>query len=272
MNEILKCPVCDQALTPHEKTYECSNHHSFDCAKEGYLNLLLNAKKTAGDSKEMMAARRNFLAKGYYEKLSDHINTHLQAVSTDKSSVIDIGCGEGYYLSRFQRQMAHHADQFYGLDISKLGIRMAAKKNPDIHWLVANFSKLPFTDHSISSVLSMFAEYSVEEIDRVLADKGTVIIVRAASDHLLELKNIIYPEIHEKVKAASIKYFPGYHVERENYRYKTTIKTTDDLLSLLLMTPHYWKIKPDGIDKLKTYKELEITVSIEIDCLTRQFH
>ncbi len=116
----------------------------------------------------------------------------------------------------------------------------------------------------------MFAEYSVPEIDRILTDDGNIIIVRAANNHLIELKNIIYPEIHEKVKTSSIKTFPGFWVEQENFSYKITIQSTEDLLSLLLMTPHYWKIKPEGIENLKKFESLEVTISIEIDLLKRQ--
>ncbi len=270
MSEIIKCPVCNHLLTKEGNTFKCENNHTFDLAKEGYLNLLLNAKKTSGDSKEMMAARRDFLAKGYYEKLSDRVNQRLNNLSSTNQTIVDIGCGEGYYLSRFQKEMAPESTKLYGMDISKLGIRMAAKKNTTIQWLVANFANLPFTDKSVSTVLSMFAEYSVPEIDRILTDEGNIIIVRAASDHLIELKNIIYPEIHEKVKASSIKTFPGFLVEQENYSYQVTIQSTEDLLSLLLMTPHYWKIKPEGIENLKKFEALKVTISIEIDVLKRQ--
>ncbi|MDN6225167.1 MAG: methyltransferase domain-containing protein [Lactococcus lactis] len=270
MSEIISCSVCSHLLIKEQNTYKCENNHTFDLAKEGYLNLLLNAKKTSGDSKEMMAARRDFLAKGYYEKLSDRVNQRLKKSHSTDQAILDIGCGEGYYLSRFQKEIAPKASNFYGMDISKLGIRMAAKKNPMIHWLVANFAKLPFKDKSVSTVLSMFAEYSVPEIDRILTDDGNIIIVRAANNHLIELKNIIYPEIHEKVKTSSIKTFPGFCVEQENFSYKVTIQSTEDLLSLLLMTPHYWKIKPEGIENLKKFEFLEVTISIEIDLLKRQ--
>lgn len=270
MSEIISCSVCSHLLIKEQNTYKCENNHTFDLAKEGYLNLLLNAKKTSGDSKEMMAARRDFLAEGYYEKLSDRVNQRLKKSHSTDQAILDIGCGEGYYLSRFQKEIAPKASNFYGMDISKLGIRMAAKKNPMIHWLVANFAKLPFKDKSVSTVLSMFAEYSVPEIDRILTDDGNIIIVRAANNHLIELKNIIYPEIHEKVKTSSIKTFPGFCVEQENFSYKVTIQSTEDLLSLLLMTPHYWKIKPEGIENLKKFESLEVTISIEIDLLKRQ--
>lgn len=269
MNELLKCPVCNEGLRQGNKSFRCINNHSFDLAKEGYLNLLLNAKKTAGDSKEMMEARRTFLSRGYYQELSDRVNHHLNLISKPNDSLVDIGCGEGYYLSRFQKNYRPQSHSYYGLDISKLGVRMAAKKNPDIKWLVANFAKLPFIDHSIHTVLSMFAEYSVPEIDRILSSDGHILIVRAAPNHLVELKNIIYPEIHEKSKKSAIKTFPGFEVIRDHYHYRTKIQSTEDLLSLLLMTPHYWKIKPEGIENLKKYDSLEVTISIEIDLLKR---
>ncbi|WP_396424548.1 hypothetical protein LLNCDO702_07280 [Lactococcus lactis subsp. lactis] len=133
MSEIINCPVCSHLLIKEQNTYKCENNHTFDLAKEGYLNLLLNAKKTSGDSKEMMAARRDFLAKGYYEKLSDRVNQRLKKSHLTDQAILDIGCGEGYYLSRCQKEIAPKASNFYGMDISKLGIRMAAKKNPMIH-------------------------------------------------------------------------------------------------------------------------------------------
>jgi len=133
MSEIISCPVCSHLLIKEQNTYKCENNHTFDLAKEGYLNLLLNAKKTSGDSKEMMAARRDFLTKGYYEKLSDRVNQRLKKTHSTDQAILDIGCGEGYYLSRFQKEIAPKASNFYGMDISKLGIRMAAKKNPMIH-------------------------------------------------------------------------------------------------------------------------------------------
>ncbi|MGM9886781.1 MAG: putative RNA methyltransferase [Lactococcus sp.] len=271
MSEMLKCPVCQLPLAQDERTFVCQQGHSFDLAKEGYLNLLLNAKPTAGDSKEMMAARRNFLATGYYQPLSDAVNQVLFEANQKKQaqSILDIGCGEGYYLSRFQN-LSSEAMAYFGMDISKLGIRMAAKKNKNIQWLVGNFAHLPFQNQSIDLILSMFAEYSVAEMTRILADDGSIVIVRAGNQHLMELKQIIYPEIHEKAKAEVIKPFPDFNVDRRQVTFTTEITSNEDLMSLLLMTPHYWKIKPEGLENLKNYQTLTVTVNIEIDLLTRQ--
>ena len=293
-NSRLKCPVCGEFLTDLSKTFACPNHHTFDRAKEDYLNLILNAKKTAGDAKPMMTARQNFLNAGYYQPLSDHVNallaranslserenatsaaleTSADADSALSKALVDIGCGEGYYLSRFAQEMdltALSKMNLYGLDISKVGVKMAAKRNKNIQWLVANFAHLPFMDGSVDTILSMFAEYSVAEMTRILKAKGAIVIVRAGKDHLQELKKVIYPEIHDKAGASQIKDFPGFTIERHPLTYQTTVTSSQHLQSLLLMTPHYWKIRPESAQKLAQLDQLTITVSVEVDLLYRE--
>ena len=36
---LLMCPVCREALTLNERTWRCANSHSYDVAKQGYVNL-----------------------------------------------------------------------------------------------------------------------------------------------------------------------------------------------------------------------------------------
>ena len=70
MTSLFRCPLCTQPLVRQERTYRCPGGHSFDIAREGYTYLLpVNRKHSAapGDDREMAAARRDFLAKRYYE-------------------------------------------------------------------------------------------------------------------------------------------------------------------------------------------------------------
>ena len=64
------CPVCGATLRADAAgTLRCAARHSFDRAKEGYWHLLPVQEmrsKTPGDSREMVAARRAFLAAGWY--------------------------------------------------------------------------------------------------------------------------------------------------------------------------------------------------------------
>ncbi|MCI2284110.1 hypothetical protein L3081_12860 [Colwellia sp. MSW7] len=68
------CPLCQQALILNDNTYRCINNHSFDRAKQGYVNLLpvqFKHSKAPGDNKDMVNARRAFLDKGFYQPLVD---------------------------------------------------------------------------------------------------------------------------------------------------------------------------------------------------------
>jgi 23S rRNA (guanine745-N1)-methyltransferase len=68
----LICPLCRTPLTLENKSQRCANGHSFDIAKEGYVNLLLVQQKKSkepGDNPEMVKARREFLQAGYYQPL-----------------------------------------------------------------------------------------------------------------------------------------------------------------------------------------------------------
>ena len=70
------CPVCSLPLTESDRTYACANAHSFDKAKNGYVNLLTHASRPAGnhgDNRDMVRARRDFLDKGFYAPLQQKI-------------------------------------------------------------------------------------------------------------------------------------------------------------------------------------------------------
>src|SRR5258708_31322560 len=107
MTNLLTCPVCQQHVTKVGNMLKCANSHTFDIAKEGYVNLQL--KKLPGDTKEMLVARRDFLERGYYTPLSNNINEMIYhylcteeqvGESLPHINVLDAGCGEGYYLGR----------------------------------------------------------------------------------------------------------------------------------------------------------------------------
>ena len=65
---ILTCPVCGEKLNIDGKAFKCANSHSFDIAKQGYVNLLLTNKSgdKKGDSRESAHYKNGNFAKGYY--------------------------------------------------------------------------------------------------------------------------------------------------------------------------------------------------------------
>ena len=77
MKPILSCPVCGKPLSVCERSYTCPSRHSYDIAKQGYVNLLPVNKRHSddpGDTKEMVLSRREFLESGKYQCFSDKLN------------------------------------------------------------------------------------------------------------------------------------------------------------------------------------------------------
>ena len=66
---MLICPVCKEKLIKGNKTFRCVNNHSFDCAKQGYVNLSRKQTKNHGDNALMVKARTDFLEKVTFNKM-----------------------------------------------------------------------------------------------------------------------------------------------------------------------------------------------------------
>ena len=90
----LLCPVCGLPLWRAESSWKCEKNHSFDIARQGYVNLLTVDRKHArhpGDTKEQVAARKAFLDAGYYAPIAETVCRILTPFSP--RSVLDAGCG-----------------------------------------------------------------------------------------------------------------------------------------------------------------------------------
>ena len=64
----LICPICGEQLHIRDKSCLCPNRHSFDIARQGYVNLLTVQQKHSlnpGDTREQVLSRRTFLEAGY---------------------------------------------------------------------------------------------------------------------------------------------------------------------------------------------------------------
>ena len=106
IKSIFSCPVCGKELKFDERSYKCKSGHCFDRSKSGYVNLLTSDKmhsKLPGDNKLMVRARRSFLQKGYYSYLAESLSSIICRHAENGISLIDAGCGEGYYTEEILR-------------------------------------------------------------------------------------------------------------------------------------------------------------------------
>lgn len=290
MTIILQCPVCRNPLLNSADGYQCSHNHTFDAAREGYVNLLLAHKKNSkqpGDGKDMLLSRRRFLDLGLYNRVSDRINEAVSACLTGRANVppcniLDAGCGEGFYLQRLkdrlgQGPLAAAGVEYYGIDISKEAVRMATRRDKAMNWFVASVMDLPFAASSFDLVLNVFSPARYREFARVLRQDGSVLIVSPGPKHLNGLRQIIYPELREHAVSTiseEVKELFTLSSERRVH-YPLELKSREAVMDLLSMTPYFWhidlrtKAKVEALDRLATDVDVEIRVfrknSLEAD-------
>ena len=255
----LLCPVCGAELEKQEHALRCSAGHSFDIARQGYVNLLPVQQKRSlhpGDTREQVASRRRFLDTGLYAPICDAL-CETAAELGASGPVLDVGCGEGYYAARLARALGC---ELVGLDISKEAVRCAAGRYKQAVWLCATAAKLPVADGSVGTLTSLFALTAAEEFRRVLRPDGLYFQVLAAQDHLLGLKSLIYPELTHKDKD-SVPRIPGFdRICSKPIRFAFSVHD-EQVMDLLSMTPHVYRISKDGAARLAAAETLTDTAS-----------
>jgi 23S rRNA (guanine745-N1)-methyltransferase len=258
----LRCPVCGELLDPAGRTFHCVNNHTFDSAKEGYINLLLSHQRrsnTPGDDKAMVQARRRFFDSGVYTPLINRVANLAGGLPC--SSVLDCGCGEGHLSGGLCRE----GTTVFGVDISKEAVRLAATRYKQAHWIVANAMRsLPFADRSMNIILSILAPRNPAEFARMLNPDGVLILGVPGPNHLIELRSQLQADaggFDEKADAAAAQCAPHFmEVQRELLNYRCTLNPAQ-IADLIQMTPLFWNSSPEAREKVCRLDELDITVS-----------
>ncbi len=255
----LICPICGGPLTQQDRTYRCEKNHSFDMARQGYLNLLTVQQKHSlnpGDTREQVLSRSRFLDAGFYAPIAQAIIDAAREFGA-QGPILDVGCGEGYYSARVAEALGC---ELTGLDISKEAVRCAAAKYKGHRWLCATAAHIPVPDGAAGLLMSLFAITLPQEFARVLREDGLYFQVLAAEDHLLGLKSIIYPELKHKEKD-SVPTLPGFRLEKSiPIRFSFTVEG-QQVQNLFSMTPHVFRIGKEGAERLRKTDELTDTAS-----------
>jgi len=263
----LVCPVCGKELNTVDRSFVCENRHSFDMARQGYVNLLTVQQKHSlapGDTREQVLSRRAFLEAGFYAPIADTLIAAARKYGV-AGEILDIGCGEGYYSAKLADALGL---PLTGLDISKEAVRCAAAKYKAHQWLCATAAHIPVPDGAAGLVTSLFALTLPEEFRRVLAPDGLYFQVLAAEDHLLGLKSIIYDELHRKEKD-TVPELPGFRrLESVPIRFSFAVEG-EQIRNLFSMTPHVFRIGKAGAERLAKTERLEDTASCVLNVFRR---
>ena len=259
--EGLLCPVCRRALTDGGRVLSCEAGHAFDKAKEGYVNLLTGHKNGdfVGDNKEMAKARHAFLESGAYSLLKEGLQSTLTSFLPQGGCLCDAGCGDGFYTSSLPASFA-----VYGFDISKNMLRYAAKRRESAVVFAAGVNDIPVSDGMFDAVLSVFAPFCDREFARVLKKDGLLFSVGAGKRHLWGLKEVLYASPYENDEAL----LPAESfvlLEERRFGNRVTLTGSEQIASLLSMTPYAYRTPRDGKERLAALESL----TTELDFLLR---
>lgn len=257
------CPICRENLTLVETSLKCCNRHSFDLAKFGYVNLVPQIKQSANYDKENFQNRQQILEAGFYRAILEGVSD-LLAANPSAKTVLDIGCGEGFYSRKLQE--SHSKKTFYAFDISKDSVQIAAKSEPNwsVNWFVGDLARLPIKDASMDILLDIFSPANYGEFRRVLSKDGILIKVIPTENHLKEIRQKVQDQLTNKdYSNQDIKnHFQEHFTILSNQTASLTKTiTAEQLQALLSMTPLLFHIDQSKID----WSQLtEITIEAEI--------
>lgn len=257
------CPICQENLTLVESSLKCSNRHSFDLAKFGYVNLAPQIKQSANYDKENFQNRQEILEAGFYQAILEGISD-LLATKPSAKTVLDIGCGEGFYSRKLQE--THSDKTFYAFDISKDSVQIAAKSEPNwaVNWFVGDLARLPIKDASMDILLDIFSPANYGEFRRVLSKDGILIKVIPTENHLKEIRQMVQDQLTKKdYSNQDIKEHFQEHFSIQSSQIASLTKpiSAEQRQALLAMTPLLFHVDQTKID----WSQLtEITIEAEI--------
>lgn len=276
----LACPIDGKKLAQIDKQFICENGHSFDIARQGYVNLLPvqhKRSKQPGDSKAMVMARSHFLNTGIYEAIAYKLTQTVSAYIINDNAVcfLDAGCGEGYYfdflLDKLQQQEGANNLSFIGLDISKDAIVQATKRNKQVSWIVGTNRQPPVEDESIDIILCLFGFFCDEGFYKALKPGGKIIMVDPGVEHLKELREIIYPEIKQP-KLSEVMQPDEKKLSLLNsdvLQFRVNVTGNEQINHLLLMTPHFYRASKAGREAACKLDKLDLTVDVVFKTLQK---
>ena len=244
------CPICQEALDLVQQSLVCTNRHSFDLAKFGYVNLAPQVKASKDYDKESFQNRQLVLENGFYNHILNALSECLSPLA-HPANILDIGCGEGYYSRSLQERHPDHS--FYAFDLSKESIQLAAKSDQEwkVKWFVGDLARLPLLDQSMDLLLDIFSPANYQEFKRVLAPDGRLIKVIPTATHLQEIRQKVKDHLDQVDYSNEqiIQHFSDHFTIENTIHCQERFELTPALREALLsMTPLLFHVDPAQID------------------------
>ena len=248
----LACPICGMALDPDGFSVVCEKQHRYDLNRHGYLHLT-DSKSPSAYSAALFEARRRIFEQGFFDEAIKAVKAETFGMST----VLDAGCGEGYYLSALNPPCG------VGIDLSRDAIALAARSSNHL-WCVADVARLPFRAGVFDAVLDVLTPANYDAFLRVLKPQGKLLKIFPGENHLMQLRARmrLAPYAEGRVEAALRK---NAQVEKLIPIKKTFPLTPAQYRDIIAMTPLTEAMTQAEQDALaETAGETEITIDLKL--------
>jgi 23S rRNA (guanine745-N1)-methyltransferase len=264
----LACTVrgCGRPLARRDRTLACPSGHTYDVARTGYVNLLQPQDRRslhAGDSREAVEARARLAAAGVGRALIDAVVSRLAGLELGKHPIAaDLGSGTGEALAALARVRSL---QGVGIDLSVAAADHAARRFPDLTWVVANADRrLPLLDGSVNLVLSLHARRNPAECARVLAPGGLLLMAVPAADDLIELRERVLGSRVERERAQALvdEHAASFDVVDE-FQARSTARLDGEALRLLLRVT-YRGARAAAAERVSTLPASNVTLASDL--------
>jgi len=269
--KLFRCPICTTSMKVVElKSLVCKNNHTFDFAKQGYINLLTRSVQSQYD-RELFEARKQIIVesglyKSLHEKVAVVIHEKINA-SADSKIIFDAGSGEGSHLKKILDELNDENFTGIGLDISKEGVRLAASQYKDSIWMVGDLANTPLKDQSVHVILNILSPANYEEFKRLLAPNGMMIKVVPRTNYLRELRDALFSN-DEKNKYKNdniVALFKEHFHLLDHLTLQYTLELSEfELRNLVRMSPLGWNANEETIERFVNRSNLAITVNFDI--------
>lgn len=268
ISDKLRCPYCHEDMAVKNfKSLVCINNHTFDFAKQGYVNMLKKPIHTQYDDALFDSRQRIISDVGLYAPIHEKIAEIIRGISAKDSLLFDAGSGEGSHLNIIQNKINEESLTGIGLDISKEGIFMAAKNYEGHVWIVGDLANAPLADKSCKFILNFLSPANYSEFKRILAEDGLIIKVIPGRGYLKELRAELFKntgeseyENHDTLELMK-KNVTVVKEERVTYM---KILDVQSLKHLISMTPLGWHANIEQIETFTNAGDKEITIDMHV--------
>ncbi|WP_170839838.1 putative RNA methyltransferase [Lihuaxuella thermophila] len=273
-SHLFMCPLCGATMNMNgSNSLICSNRHCFDLSRSGSIHLLSNPVKRTKYDKQMFESRLAVNKSGFFANMAETIHHLVSCASTNTNAkcirVLDAGCGEGSHLADLVKNLGSTGSGVLGvgMDLSKDGVRIAAREYPGLIWCVADLARSPFKDQQFDVILNIFSPSNYSEFARILHDDGILMKIVPGRDYLKELRRVFHGQAHkqtysnEQVLTHFSKHFQP--VKNRQIKYVNRIDPSE-LKDLIHMTPLSWGTKEENIQKALQSDIFSVTVDVTV--------